>query len=64
MDLDITSPSDYTLMVTGLAPDYDEDNLKDFFENCGRRDNKKAEVVKVMPLYNVGDYILKTRELA
>ena len=55
MDLEITSPSDYTLHVTGLDPNYNTEDLKDFFENCGRRDNKKAEVVKVLKLYNVGE---------
>ena len=63
MDMHIISPSDYTIMVEGLDSTYDEEALKEFFENYGRRDNKKAEVVKVLPLYNVGDYIAKEREL-
>ena len=63
MDLEITSPSDYTLHVTGLDRNYDSEELKKHFENCGRRDNKKAEVVKVLKLYNVGEFIELEREM-
>jgi len=38
LDLSVDSPSDYTLMVSGMKKTYDLEKVKSFIENYGRKD--------------------------
>ena len=63
LDIEQISPADYTLWIKGLKKDYDIDDLKTFFENSGRRDGKIAQVVKINPCYDIGEFVEATRDL-
>ena len=63
MDIDITTPSDYTVMVRGLAENFDIEDLKNFFTSVGRQDGKPVDIVRITPLHDIGDYIIAMRKL-
>ncbi|CAG9310778.1 unnamed protein product [Blepharisma stoltei] len=62
IDMSITSPSDYTILVSGLGKDFIEEELKIFIEEHGRDDNLSAKVVKINIPYDITHYIEATRK--
>lgn len=62
MDILSTTPKDFTVHVYGLGDDVSKEEVKDFFEQFGRFDGKKATVVKVNFPYKIKDYIDNTRK--
>ena len=57
LDILATTPKDFTIHVYGLGNDINKDEVKEFFENNGRFDGKKAQVIKVNFPYKIKKYI-------
>lgn len=62
IDVSVTTPSDYTLWVRGLEAQFDENEVKEFLEENGRPDGKRAEIIKTNIPYYVSDYIDDIRD--
>lgn len=62
IDLSITSPSDYTVLITGLGHKFEVEKLKKFIEERGRDDNMPAKVVKINLAYKIDEYVLAVRQ--
>jgi RNA recognition motif-containing protein len=62
MDIDATTPSDYTLWIKGLPPDFKEAEVIEFFSNYGRRDGKPTEIVKCTRLHDINNFVKLSRE--
>ena len=57
MDVRTISPSDYTVMVTGLPMDANEEEVRTFMTQFGRADDKPAEVVRVTFACKIKDFV-------
>ena len=57
MDKDVTSPSDYTVMVEGLGSDFDPKEVVRFFEEHGREDESHIEVEGINVAYDIHDFV-------
>jgi hypothetical protein len=53
IDVMTTTASDFTVWVKNLPANYDIEDLKNYFQTSGRLDNKFAEVVSVIPIYDL-----------
>ena len=62
-DLVATTAKDYTVHAYGLGTDITEQEVKEFFEEYGRFDKKRAKVVKVVFAYKIKEYIDNLRKL-
>jgi hypothetical protein len=62
IDINLTTPSDYTLWVRGLGKKIDTEDVKTFFSENGRRDGKPVDIVKVNIPYDISDYVDAIRD--
>jgi hypothetical protein len=58
-----TDVSDFTIWVNNLPDNYSTDEVKNYFENKGRFDQKFSEVVSVIPVYNIPEQLCVAKEL-
>lgn len=52
-----TTPVDYTIMISGIPKDIDEEEIIRNFENYDLGDNRKPKVEKCNFAYYIGDYV-------
>ncbi len=62
LDLDVITPSDYTILVKGLGHDFDAKEVEQYFTEYGREDGEKIEIVKSNVAYDIGDFTELFRE--
>lgn len=62
LDSQISTPGDYTLMITGMPRDVTEKEVRTHFENYPLEDGKFAQVYRVNFAYFIGDFIELARE--
>ena len=61
IDISITTPSDYTVIVKGLPKQVTEEEVRNFFQENGRSDGKPAKVMKVNFPYDISEYVAVNR---
>ena len=62
-DEDHTTPSDFTVWVKDLDPNYNPLEIKAFYEKRGLGKGSKLEVSAVSPVYDIEIYVQKVRKL-
>lgn len=59
----MTTPADYTVLVTGLKRQFDKEKLKEFLVNHGRNDGVKAQIIKLNEPIDIAEYVEIVRDM-
>ena len=62
LDLEVNSPSDYTIMVSGLDENFNVAEVRQFFEAYGREDQESVEIERTNICYDIHEYVEMSRE--
>jgi hypothetical protein len=62
LDLEVITPSDYTVIVKGLGSDFDVKEVEEYFKNYGREDSKAVDIVKSNIVYDIAEFTALCRK--
>ncbi|CAG9329705.1 unnamed protein product [Blepharisma stoltei] len=63
IDIDLTTPSDFTLWVKGLPKSYTKEELSEHFRKNGNDENTNIEIVNIVLTHDIKLFTKITREL-